>query len=312
MADNFFVNFYGGEPLLAFDLIQQITNFIETESKVFRKKPRLSITTNGSLLNNEMIEFLDEYKFSVVLSFDGLAQDVQRKKGSYQLILSNLKKLMACEGVGLEVNSVFTPDSVGLFSKSIQHLLEIGAPRVRYSLSYLKPWDAEAIACFESELRVVCNHIETNFIELTESPIANFKDLRTEKVSCCPAGQDRITITPNGEIWGCPLFPDYFERFGDRGEMYRFLFGNIKDIGNKFPEQFEKVFRNYSQLRMDHYSTSKAECFLCPHIGFCSLCPVSSSFSGKPLKRIPDFICKIQKIKIKILSGFSIEGSNTL
>lgn len=302
LSRTFDITFTGGEPLLAFGLIDRLVSFIKLKSKGLGKSPTFSITTNSSLLNDEIINFLDHNKFSVVVSFDSMAQDLQRKSGSFDLVLGNIKKLMACEGIGLEVNSVFTPDAIAHFSESINLLIDMGIPRIRFSFSHLNPWEEDSVTCFEKELEKVCDYVRLHYQRTGELPLANFTEITRQRIACCSAGQNRFSITPDGELWGCPLFPDYFERFGDRKVAQEYRFGKFVEIRENFHEIYKNIFQNYAQLRMDNCSTSKNECFLCPNIGYCSVCPISSSFSGEPLNKIPDYLCKIQKIKIQMMS----------
>src|SRR3990170_2286015 len=76
-----FIDFYGGEPLLAFEEIRRTVEQIERLSKKRGIKAHYSLTTNGSLLNDYILDFLEDHEFSVLLSFDGLAQDISRRKG---------------------------------------------------------------------------------------------------------------------------------------------------------------------------------------------------------------------------------------
>jgi uncharacterized protein len=74
--------FYGGEPLLAFDNIRYAVSFLEEKNREGGGKLDFYITTNGSLVTDEMLHFFDSHEFSIMLSFDGLAQDIGRKPGS--------------------------------------------------------------------------------------------------------------------------------------------------------------------------------------------------------------------------------------
>jgi len=65
LTENYYLNFYGGEPLLSFELIKQTISLLNNANKESGKKSDYSITTNGSLLSDEIIQFLDEHKFSV-------------------------------------------------------------------------------------------------------------------------------------------------------------------------------------------------------------------------------------------------------
>jgi len=103
---------------------------------------------------------------------------------------------------------------------------------------------------------------------------------------------------------GCPLFSDYFDRTKESLVRERYCLGTLKEFSKDYDQKYSRILQNYSELRMDHYSTPDRNCFLCPDLKNCSVCPVSSSLSGGPLKKIPGFICKIQKIKINEILRF--------
>lgn len=91
------IGFYGGEPLLAFDLIKKIVQYIH--SAFPERKVEYSITTNGTLLNNEIIEFFIREKFQMTLSIDGSKEihdknrHFQSGRGSFDVIVQKLTKL---------------------------------------------------------------------------------------------------------------------------------------------------------------------------------------------------------------------------
>lgn len=91
------IGFYGGEPLLAFDLIKKIVQYIH--STFPERKVEYSITTNGTLLNNEIIEFFIREKFQMTLSIDGSKEihdknrHFQSGRGSFDVIVQKLTKL---------------------------------------------------------------------------------------------------------------------------------------------------------------------------------------------------------------------------
>lgn len=91
------IGFYGGEPLLAFDLIKKIVQYIH--STFPERKVEYSITTNGTLLNNEIIEFFIREKFQMTLSIDGPKEihdknrHFQSGRGSFDVIVQKLTKL---------------------------------------------------------------------------------------------------------------------------------------------------------------------------------------------------------------------------
>ena len=72
LTKDYFLGFYGGEPLLAFSLIKNIVAFLKAKNKKYNKRSTFSITTNGYLLNDEIIQFLNDSKFHIVISYDGI------------------------------------------------------------------------------------------------------------------------------------------------------------------------------------------------------------------------------------------------
>ncbi|AVQ45786.1 Cys-rich peptide radical SAM maturase CcpM [Clostridium botulinum] len=95
--ESIYISFYGGEPLLEIDLIRKCVDYVE--KKVEGKKIIYSMTTNGTLFTEEIINFLDKYDFQVVISLDGTKEmhDLNRKfvngKGSFDIIMDNLKNI---------------------------------------------------------------------------------------------------------------------------------------------------------------------------------------------------------------------------
>lgn len=90
------ITFYGGEPLLEFDLLRQCVEFAEQDAAERGKQVRFSITTNGTLMNDEVVDFLVEHDFLVLVSLDGCREAHDRYrvfpngKGSFDLVLRNL------------------------------------------------------------------------------------------------------------------------------------------------------------------------------------------------------------------------------
>ncbi|MFB0566772.1 MAG: hypothetical protein ACETWK_13975 [Candidatus Aminicenantaceae bacterium] len=130
-------------------------------------------------------------------------------------------------------------------------------------------------------------------------PIINFRENSGKRIFYCSAGRDRLAITPDGRIWGCFLFPDYFKGKEDTPEYSKFFFGTLDNFIENHTDIYPFIYSNYAQLSMDNFYTDNNNCFLCPEIENCFVCPINASFSGSPLKNIPNYICEIKKIQIK-------------
>ena len=98
-SDGCKLSFYGGEPLLEFDKIKQTVNHIQNKKKELKKEIKYTISTNGSLLTDRILTFMNQYEFSLLVSFDGYAQEVLRKKGSFKTTVSILKKIKKYPGL---------------------------------------------------------------------------------------------------------------------------------------------------------------------------------------------------------------------
>jgi len=296
---NYCLNFYGGEPLLHFELIKKFIPFIERKSRVLHKKPRFYITTNGSLITKDILRFLNYYKFSVELSFDGLDQDLNRKRGSFCQIVSSIKEILDYPGIKLEVNSVFTPDTIGHLSESIRLVLGLGVRNVHYSLSTGRAWDEHSLLTFAEEMKET-KKIALNDYERTGSiSIANFKEGLKKGIFYCAAGKDRLAIAPNGSIWGCYLFSDRFGQMENTREFQKYSFGGVVDFVKNHKKTYSRILSNYAELTMDNFYTDNTLCIFCSELENCAVCPVVASFSGRSLGKIPKYICEIQKNKIK-------------
>lgn len=297
----YFLGFYGGEPLICFDLIKSIVHFTKNKNEQFNKRAKYSITTNGSLITDDILEFLNKHKFHIELSFDGLAQNISRKNGSFERILSNIKKILNYPNISFEINSVFSPDTIGLLSESIKFIVELNVPNIRYSLSTIKPWDKTALNTLETELSKLSKYSIQHFKEYGNIPVVNHRENKNKGIFFCSAGQNRLAITPTGNIWGCHLFPDYFEGKDDFQEFSKYHFGTLSDFTESYEDIYLKISSNYKKLSMDNFRTSKIDCFLCSNIEKCSICPVNSAFLTNQIGMIPEYLCAIQQKKNEIL-----------
>lgn len=297
LTENYYLNFYGGEPLLSFELIKQTISLLNSANKESGKKRDYSITTNGSLLSYEIIQFLDEHKFSVELSFDGLAQDKSRQKGSLKRIVPIIQELLECPNIDLETNSVFSPDTVSYLSESIKFIMELGVSDIRFSISTTTPWDQASLTKLENELAKLGVILLAHYKRYGNIPVANYTDVHEKGIFHCTAGKDRLAISPDGGVWGCFLFADYFRERENSLKCQEYYYGNLEDFMKNHEEIYPRISSNYAQLSMENFCTSKGECFLCKEFKNCAVCPINASLSGVPIGQIPEHICEIQKIK---------------
>lgn len=133
------VSFYGGEPLLNFKTIKKAVEMGEALKRELGINISYSITTNGTILNDEIITFLDKHFSVVTVSLDGPKEvnDLHRKPGyraggysTYEKVLRNIKKLKEKTGIKVTIKATLTGNGVRLFEESLKHLHGLGVDGV--------------------------------------------------------------------------------------------------------------------------------------------------------------------------------------
>jgi len=291
-----YINFYGGEPLLGFDRIRHVVECLSRIERRSNNKFLYTITTNGSLIDDEVLRFFGQNKFSLVMSFDGLAQDISRQKGSFDRIVPVIKKLLSSPNVQIMVNSVFTPDTVDFLSKSVQFIMEMAVPNIDFTVSGILPWDELSILKLSREL-VRLRKFTLKFFEETGTiPVEIFRERIRKASYCCNAGLNRMALAPDGMLWGCPAFHNYFHERESSQEYLKYSFGDLEYFIARHRTIYPKILKNYSCLRQDRYFTARMACAFCSELEECDACPIYSAFSTSNIGEIPEWICKIKKI----------------
>ncbi len=219
---NLELDFFGGEPLMNFKVVKQIVEYARSREAEYGKKFRFTITTNGLLLDDEKIDFINKEMSNVVLSIDGRKEVndyfrvLPNGQGCYDMILPKYKKLV--EGRGDKeyyVRGTFTNKNLD-FSNDVFALYDAGFDQIS-----VEPvvGDSDEYALTEKDLPAVFKEYEIlskkiidnektgkkfNFfhfmLDLDQGPCA-IKRLRG-----CGCGNDYVAITPDGDIYPCHQF----------------------------------------------------------------------------------------------------------
>ncbi len=298
LTDAFYLNFYGGEPLLYFDLIEQTISFLSQKNREYGKKPQYSLTTNGSLITEEIIQTLESHKFSVVFSFDGLAQNIHRKNGSFEQAVSHIQKILGHPNIRLEVNSVFTPATVDHISGSMAFIMDLGVKKINLSFSVLQPWNNHSLERLREEMARLRGILLVHYGKTQKIPVKSFQRENTEGFFYCAGGQDRLAVTSEEHVWGCDLFADYFRGKEKLPEYHDYFFGDLDTFAKNYKKVYPKISSNYANLSMDNFTTPHMKCLFCSNLENCTVCPMVAALSGASIGEIPFFVCEIKKIMI--------------
>lgn len=299
------IGFYGGEPLLAFEKIQQAVMLLLGKNETGNKKLEFSVTTNGTLLTEEMLEFFNRHNFTLVLSFDGLAQDKGRKNGTLENMLRVMKQIRAYADIHFEINSVFSPQTITCFSESLRFIIQQDAPEITFNISTIEEWSQSHLDTLKKELDRLSDFMVLYYNEKGTIPLKNFqfsgeKKERKKGIFRCGAGRYRMSVTPEGNVWGCSLFHDYFKTRGDDSQYRDYAFGALTDFIADHESCYPETLANYSELRQDYFQVEGEKtdfCFLCEDVELCMVCPVNAAYSSGSVGKVSNGRCQLINIQ---------------
>ncbi len=265
---NLEVDFFGGEPLMNWQVVKELVAYGREQEKRYDKHFRFTVTTNGVLLNDEIQEFINQEMDNVVLSLDGRKEinDQMRPfrngRGSYDLIVPKFQKLADSRNQErYYVRGTFTRNNLD-FSKDILHFVDLGFQQMSvepvvgdetdpYAIRkedlprIMEEYDKLAKIMIDREAQGKGFNFFHFMIDLEGGPCIS------KRLSGCGSGTEYLSVTPWGDLYPCHQFAGQEE----------FLMGNV-DEGITKPEIAEE-FRGCSVY-------SKEKCRACFAKFYCS------------------------------------------
>ena len=293
LANEVWIGFYGGEPLLEWPLIKETVAHLQKQS---RTNFRFTLTSNGSLLKKEHIVFFKKNRFELILSYDGLAQG-NRDRASVAAVEAAVEDLLRLYPAGYVINSVFTPQTVSFLAASLEELLRQGHSRLQYALDMCVPWKKAALASLAKQLdqlaAIGMEHRQKTGI----MPLENFRENGGKGVFACFAGRDRLALLPDRTVWGCEMFHTLLGHEPQRPDYAKYCFGRLDDFTSIPAKAFAAISASCSELRQDYFFTEKRDlCSLCDDLERCSVCPATAALATGTLALIPSWTCRVRKI----------------
>jgi molybdenum cofactor biosynthesis enzyme MoaA len=291
------VLFYGGEPLLAKDQVRASVSYLEEKRRLDGSAYRYTITTNGSLLDDQFIEFMAEHNFIVYLSFDGPAQDRARQGGTHETLRRQIQRLKEFPSIDMALNSVITPGGSAELATVARHYLEMDIPKFRIALDMTESWNRPQLDRLEAsydKARILLGH---HFQTTGNTPFLNFQEAPQKDIFCCDGGKDRLALAPGPEVWGCHRVWDYFTGDREAKEAAELSFGTLDACVQSFAGIYESTIKHYSILSHDYAGTPSTDCMYCPEVGECGICPFTAAAYERRLGRIPEWVCRLLKMQ---------------
>ena len=311
---NLEIDFFGGEPLMNFDVVKQLVAYGRKVEKENNKNIRFTITTNGILLDDDKIDYINEHMHNVVLSLDGRKEvnDNMRPtvndRGSYDVIMPKFKKLVEKRSKDkyYYIRGTFTRDNLD-FSQDVLHFADEG-----FKLTSVEPVvgdESNPYALREEDMEVVFAEYEklakqyakrkidgddfTFFhfvIDLNQGPCV------IKRITGCGAGNEYLAVTPNGDIYPCHQF------VGNED----FKLANIMDEEVVIPQEISNMFR-------DAHVYSKEDCKTCWNKFYCSGgCLANAINFNNDIRKPYELGCEMQKKRtecsIMIQAKLMLEG----
>lgn len=295
---NLEVDFFGGEPLMNFEVVKKLVAYGREQEKLHDKNFRFTLTTNGVLLNDDIMEFANKEMANVVLSIDGRKEihDKMRPsrngKGSYDVIVPKFQKLAdSREQKNYYVRGTFTHFNKD-FAADVLHMADLGFEQISVEPVVAPPQEDYALR--EEDVETICQEYDKlanemirrkeqgkcfNFfhfmIDLTGGPCV------AKRLSGCGSGTEYLAVTPWGDFYPCHQF------VGNED----FLLGNVEEgiTNTKVQDEF-KLCNVYA----------KEKCRDCFARFYCSGgCAANAfNFSGN-INGAYDIGCDLQKKRIE-------------
>ena len=295
---NLEVDFFGGEPLMNWQVVKDLVKYGREQEKLHNKKFRFTLTTNGVLLNDEVMEFCNKEMGNVVLSVDGRKEvhdymrPFRKGAGSYDLIMPKFEKFAESRNQDkYYVRGTFTHHNLD-FSQDVLHLADLGFKQI--SVEPVVAADTEEYAIREEDIPQILEQYDIlakemikrekegkgfNFfhfmIDLTGGPCVY------KRLSGCGSGTEYLAVTPWGDFYPCHQFV---------GEE-QYLMGNV-DEGITKPE----IVKDFGRCNV----YTKPDCKDCFARFYCSGgCAANGYHFGGDIRGNYKIGCELQRKRVE-------------
>jgi uncharacterized protein len=295
---NLEVDFFGGEPLMNWEVVKQLVEYGRSQEEEHHKKFRFTLTTNGVLLNDEIMEFCNKEMSNVVLSLDGRKEVNDRMRpfckgaGSYDLIVPKFQKFAESRNqTNYYVRGTFTRNNLD-FSEDVLHFADLGFKQMSIEPVVSDPEEPYAIR--KEDLPQILSEYDKLAVEYInrkkEGRGFNFFhfmiDLQqgpcvAKRLSGCGSGTEYLAVTPWGDLYPCHQFVGQED----------FLLGNVEEgiTNTKVRDEF-KLCNVYA----------KEKCRDCFARFYCSGgCAANSYHFHGSITDAYDIGCEMQKKRIE-------------
>jgi len=301
---------FGGEPLMAFDIIKEIVDYGREQEKIHNKNIRFTMTTNSTLLNDEIMDYLDKNMGNIILSIDG-RKEVNDKvrirfdgNGTYDSILPKIKKMVDIRDKSKTyyVRGTFTRENTDFF-EDVKHMVELGFDEVSIEPVVLP--EEHELSLREEDLPTIFAQYDKLYEYMVEKyeegkPFKFYHfnvDLQGgpciyKRISGCGAGHEYVAVTPDGEVYPCHQF------VGNKDFLMGDIYEGVKDFS---------IVQNLKEAHI----YNKPTCKKCWARFYCSGGCQANNFNFNGDVHVPyELGCKMQKKRIECAIALKAKTMN--
>ena len=292
------VDFFGGEPLLNFEVCKELVKYGKEQGKIHNKIFKFTLTTNGVLLTDEVQKFLNDEGISAVLSLDGRPEVNNKMRqfpndnGSYEIIVPKFQHFAQTrQGQEYYLRGTYTHWNRD-FAKDVAHMVDLGFKEISVE-PVVAPQEMD-YALKEEDLPILCeqyDELTRHYVKkMEEGEPYNFFHFNVDlshgpclpkRLSGCGSGHDYLAVSPDGDLYPCHQFV---------GEE-KFKVGDVW-----------QGITNYDICRdfQSSHVLSKPTCMECWARFYCSGgCHANNLRYGGSLKEPYEYGCKLQKKRLE-------------
>jgi uncharacterized protein len=295
---NIEIDFFGGEPLMNFDVVKKTVEYGRARAKSYNKTIKFTLTTNALTLDQDTIEYLNDNMYNVVLSLDGRPEVNDRMRcfadgsGSYDAIIDNISSFVQRRSDrNYYVRGTFTRENLD-FCEDVLHIAGLGFNSLSVEPVVCTPGEPYSIR--EQDLEIIFDEYDRLFDECSkragtpdEFYFYHFKvnlyngPCAIKRISGCGAGNQYLAVTPAGDLYPCHQF------VGDKDFLMGNVFHGISD-------------KDISALFRDSHIYNKEDCSQCWARLWCSGgCHANSYKTTGSLKKSYQIGCQMEKKRIE-------------
>lgn len=209
------IGFFGGEPLLEFPLLADVTDLIENHPSYDPTRVSLTLTTNGTIFSDAIADFLNRKKFKFCVSCDGPAhiQDLHRRTVTgeqtslaVERTLLNAQRALPC----VLVNAVYHPHTFRALPETLDYLSGLGLRQIFFNPDYSALWTRQDVEELATVYHAVAERYidwylnnKPHFVSLIDTKIALLMRGGYDPLERCQMGTGELAISPDGGVYPC-------------------------------------------------------------------------------------------------------------